>query len=131
MAETSSGFAHFEGAPAIAPEPTASTTSASAPAPILRLMPTTALFGYRPYFTIRCGRTRLQKRRRVKHFLEAPMSPNPDEPVAAIDLTEEGVHWDLRETMSYGDYLCLDQLLSCQRPRAGEHDEILFIIIHQ
>jgi tryptophan 2,3-dioxygenase len=59
------------------------------------------------------------------------MTPTSEEPIAAIDLAEEGVHWDFRETMSYGDYLCLDQLLSCQRPRAGAHDETLFIVIHQ
>ncbi|WP_309643457.1 tryptophan 2,3-dioxygenase family protein, partial [Phenylobacterium sp.] len=33
--------------------------------------------------------------------------------------------------MSYGDYLGLDTLLSAQRPRSSEHDELLFIIIHQ
>ena len=33
--------------------------------------------------------------------------------------------------MSYGDYLGLDTLLSAQRPRSDEHDELLFIIIHQ
>jgi tryptophan 2,3-dioxygenase len=33
--------------------------------------------------------------------------------------------------MSYGDYLGLDTLLAAQKPRSGEHDELLFIIIHQ
>jgi tryptophan 2,3-dioxygenase len=33
--------------------------------------------------------------------------------------------------MSYGDYLALDQLLAAQRPRSGQHDEMLFIIQHQ
>jgi tryptophan 2,3-dioxygenase len=33
--------------------------------------------------------------------------------------------------MSYGDYLGLDTLLAAQRPRSDEHDELLFIIIHQ
>jgi tryptophan 2,3-dioxygenase len=33
--------------------------------------------------------------------------------------------------MSYGDYLGLDTLLAAQAPRSGEHDELLFIIIHQ
>jgi tryptophan 2,3-dioxygenase len=46
-------------------------------------------------------------------------------------MTDEGVHWDLRESMSYGDYLGLDKLLDAQRPRSGEHDEMLFIVIHQ
>ena len=48
-----------------------------------------------------------------------------------VDMAGEGVHWDLRESMSYGDYLGLDKLLDAQRPRSGEHDEMLFIVIHQ
>jgi tryptophan 2,3-dioxygenase len=48
-----------------------------------------------------------------------------------VDLSQEGVHWDLRETMSYGDYLSLDALLSCQHPQTDKHDEMLFVVIHQ
>jgi len=33
--------------------------------------------------------------------------------------------------MSYGDYLGLDTLLASQKPRSDEHDELLFIVIHQ
>ncbi|MFC5178731.1 tryptophan 2,3-dioxygenase [Nocardioides taihuensis] len=46
---------------------------------------------------------------------------------------EEGIERDFAEQMSYGDYLCLDQLLSAQRPRSTppQHDELLFIIQHQ
>ncbi len=33
--------------------------------------------------------------------------------------------------MSYGEYLHLDELLSCQHPRTEQHDEMLFVIIHQ
>ncbi|MDO9249414.1 MAG: tryptophan 2,3-dioxygenase family protein, partial [Phenylobacterium sp.] len=36
-----------------------------------------------------------------------------------------------RPDISYADYLALDQILSAQRPRSDEHDELLFIIIHQ
>jgi tryptophan 2,3-dioxygenase len=54
-----------------------------------------------------------------------------EKPVHAVDLTSEGVHWDMREQMSYGDYLNLDRLLSSQQPRTEQHDETLFIIIHQ
>lgn len=32
---------------------------------------------------------------------------------------------------TYGSYLCLDELLSCQRPRTDAHDEMLFVVIHQ
>ncbi|HEX8400884.1 MAG TPA: tryptophan 2,3-dioxygenase family protein [Allosphingosinicella sp.] len=38
---------------------------------------------------------------------------------------------DTPASMSYGDYLGLDQLLSAQRPLSSNHDEMLFIIIHQ
>ncbi len=48
-----------------------------------------------------------------------------------VDLTDEQVHWDLRADMSYADYLRLKDLLACQQPRSAEHDELLFIIIHQ
>lgn len=50
---------------------------------------------------------------------------------SSVDLTQEGVHWDFRATMSYGDYLHLSELLSCQQPLTPEHDEMLFIVIHQ
>ena len=37
----------------------------------------------------------------------------------------------MAEPVSYSGYLRLDQLLSAQQPRSGEHDEMLFIVIHQ
>jgi tryptophan 2,3-dioxygenase len=59
-------------------------------------------------------------------------STGPDNPTpAAVDLSGEGVHWDLGEEMSYGDYLHLGELLACQQPLTGKHDETLFIVIHQ
>lgn len=33
--------------------------------------------------------------------------------------------------VTYGSYLALDELLGLQRPRSQEHDELLFIVIHQ
>ena len=33
--------------------------------------------------------------------------------------------------VTYGSYLCLDELLACQRPATDEHDEMLFVIVHQ
>ena len=33
--------------------------------------------------------------------------------------------------LTYGDYLALDEVLGAQRPRSNEHDELLFIVIHQ
>lgn len=43
----------------------------------------------------------------------------------------EGVETDFAGRMSYGDYLHLDQILSAQQPLSGQHDELLFITIHQ
>lgn len=40
-----------------------------------------------------------------------------------------GIHQ--QPDLSYSAYLGLDRLLSAQHPRSGEHDELLFIIIHQ
>jgi tryptophan 2,3-dioxygenase len=59
----------------------------------------------------------------------APRKPRP--PAPAVDLKDEAVHWDLKGTMSYGDYLGLGELLAAQRPRSDAHDETLFIVIHQ
>ena len=44
---------------------------------------------------------------------------------------ETGIHQDFNNEMSYGDYLQLQPLLSAQKPLSNEHDEMLFIIIHQ
>jgi tryptophan 2,3-dioxygenase len=33
--------------------------------------------------------------------------------------------------LTYPSYLALDELLAAQRPRSAEHDELLFIVIHQ
>jgi tryptophan 2,3-dioxygenase len=50
--------------------------------------------------------------------MTAQDAPEPPEPHGRPDL-------------SYGDYLALDEILSAQRPRSGQHDEMLFIVIHQ
>ncbi len=47
------------------------------------------------------------------------------------DLSDEQVYWDLGESKSYGQYLDLDRLLAAQHPLSFQHDEMLFIIIHQ
>jgi len=44
---------------------------------------------------------------------------------------EDSIHTDFKDEMSYGDYLKLDQVLSAQQPLSDQHDEMLFIIIHQ
>jgi tryptophan 2,3-dioxygenase len=48
-----------------------------------------------------------------------------------VDLSDEQVHWDLTEALSYSQYLNLDKLLGAQHPLSYQHDEMLFIIIHQ
>ena len=44
---------------------------------------------------------------------------------------EDNIHTDFKDEMSYSDYLKLDQVLSAQHPLSDQHDEMLFIIIHQ
>lgn len=44
---------------------------------------------------------------------------------------EDGIHTDMTGRMSYGDYLNLGEILSAQTPVSSQHDEMLFIIIHQ
>src|SRR5690349_1665459 len=42
-----------------------------------------------------------------------------------------GARMDFKESMSYGDYLGLNQILSAQHPLSPNHNEMLFIIQHQ
>ena len=42
-----------------------------------------------------------------------------------------GIHWDLDKSISYSQYLQLDKVLTAQKPLSGQHDEMLFIVIHQ
>jgi tryptophan 2,3-dioxygenase len=55
--------------------------------------------------------------------------PTPVKPF--VDLSDEAVHWDLSQSLSYSQYLNLDKLLDAQHPLSYHHDEMLFIIIHQ
>ena len=43
----------------------------------------------------------------------------------------EGARLNYRDTMSYGDYLGLDTLLAAQKPLSPDHNEMLFLIVHQ
>ena len=58
------------------------------------------------------------------------MSEEQRPPGSGIDLSNEGVHWDLGSSQSYGDYLQLTQLLSAQQPISDAHDETMFIVVH-
>ena len=44
---------------------------------------------------------------------------------------EEKAQLDFSRSMSYGDYLHLDQILNAQKPLSPAHDEMLFIVQHQ
>ncbi len=44
---------------------------------------------------------------------------------------ENAIKWDVTREEGYGGYLCLDMLLAAQQPRSDDHDEMLFIVIHQ
>jgi tryptophan 2,3-dioxygenase len=60
-----------------------------------------------------------------------PAGTEPPEVATGVDPSAEAVHWDLGGSQSYEDYLRLDRLLSAQQPLSTEHDEMLFIIVHQ
>ena len=67
-----------------------------------------------------------------------PFSQNPASatPAPASALPEAIVHaeraqLDFSQSMSYGDYLQLDAILSAQKPLSPAHDEMLFIVQHQ
>ena len=53
----------------------------------------------------------------------------PDGGLDRRDVANENIHW--KPDLSYGGYLDLDRLLSCQKPLTDCHDEMLFVIIHQ
>ncbi len=53
-----------------------------------------------------------------------PRDEKPADPMA-------GIHWDLDKSISYSQYLQLERILTAQKPLSGQHDEMLFIIIHQ
>ncbi|WP_286233897.1 tryptophan 2,3-dioxygenase [Thalassotalea sediminis] len=58
-------------------------------------------------------------------------SSKSDEQPSNYREMEDGIHTDFDNDMSYGDYLCLAQILSAQKPVSKQHDEMLFITIHQ
>jgi tryptophan 2,3-dioxygenase len=61
------------------------------------------------------------------------MNDPTDHPPRAVrvDVENEPIHWDLPKAQSYGEYLDLERILDAQHPRSKEHDEMLFIIVHQ
>jgi tryptophan 2,3-dioxygenase len=64
------------------------------------------------------------------------MSTAPTDPHGAKGATEriveeEKAQLDFSGSMSYGDYLHLDEILNAQHPLSPAHDEMLFIVQHQ
>ncbi|MBP5981165.1 MAG: tryptophan 2,3-dioxygenase [Halomonas sp.] len=49
--------------------------------------------------------------------------------ISKNSVDNEDIHWD--QDISYGQYLDLEPLLACQNPASDQHDELLFIVIHQ
>jgi len=54
-----------------------------------------------------------------------PVLPHPQAP------DSPGAQLDFAATMSYGDYLHLDEVLGAQHPLSPDHNELLFIVQHQ
>src|SRR5213592_2367733 len=51
-------------------------------------------------------------------------------PASPYDQVQSGAQ-PTGSSLTYGDYLKLPDLLTLQQPFSGEHDELLFIDIHQ
>ena len=62
----------------------------------------------------------------MRPFSQNPASATPESIVHA-----ERAQLDFSQSMSYGDYLQLDAILSAQKPLSPAHDEMLFIVQHQ
>ncbi|HZF83175.1 MAG TPA: tryptophan 2,3-dioxygenase [Burkholderiaceae bacterium] len=61
-----------------------------------------------------------------------PTPPAPSQPPAPEAIVhEEKAQLDFSQSMSYGDYLHLDEILNAQHPLSPAHDEMLFIVQHQ
>ena len=65
--------------------------------------------------------------------MSCPYSINPNQSASISNHrdVEESIHTDFKDDMSYGDYLNLEKVLSAQHPLSDQHDEMLFIVIHQ
>lgn len=56
-------------------------------------------------------------------------TPTPATTEAIVQ--QERARLDFSQSMSYGDYLQLDQILTAQKPLSPDHNEMLFIVQHQ
>ncbi|RQO79901.1 tryptophan 2,3-dioxygenase [Acidovorax sp. FJL06] len=60
-----------------------------------------------------------------------PASETPGTALPESIVHEERAQLDFSKSMSYGDYLQLDAILTAQKPLSPAHDEMLFIVQHQ
>ena len=60
-----------------------------------------------------------------------PFSQNPASATPESIVHAERAQLAFSQSMSYGDYLQLDAILSAQKPLSPAHDEMLFIVQHQ
>jgi tryptophan 2,3-dioxygenase len=56
---------------------------------------------------------------------------SPAPAAASGDAQWHGAQMDFSKSMSYGDYLGLERILTAQHPLSPEHNEMLFIVQHQ
>jgi tryptophan 2,3-dioxygenase len=59
------------------------------------------------------------------------MSEDQYDKTPRVELADEAVHWDLGSSLSYGEYLQLEKLLGAQQPLSNQHNEMVFILVHQ
>jgi len=67
-------------------------------------------------------------------FSQSPAADNNSAASAALPesiVHAERAQLDFSQSMSYGDYLQLDAILTAQKPLSPAHDEMLFIVQHQ
>ena len=67
-------------------------------------------------------------------FSQTPAGDDNNAASAALPesiVHEERAQLDFSKSMSYGDYLQLDAILTAQKPLSPAHDEMLFIVQHQ
>jgi tryptophan 2,3-dioxygenase len=69
-------------------------------------------------------------------FSSGASTSGPNTEPSAVGNTAELVEFekaqlDFSQSMSYGDYLQLDAILSAQKPLSPDHNEMLFIVQHQ
>ncbi|MDD0811928.1 tryptophan 2,3-dioxygenase [Curvibacter sp. RS43] len=65
------------------------------------------------------------------HASPTTQTPGTEAQDTARIVVEEKAQLDFSQSMSYGDYLQLDQILTAQHPRSPDHNEMLFIVQHQ